>query len=448
MQVKDMTKGNELKLIFLFSLPLMLGNIFQQLYTVCDTIIVSRHLGVQALAAIGCSDWLTWMGISVVTGLAQGFSIPIAHAFGTHDRQNVRNCIASLAINAIVSTVVLLLIIFPFLPKILVLLKAPTQVLPMALTYTRVIYLGLFATMFYNILASILRAFGNSKTPLHAMIIASLCNVALDILFVMVLNFGIIGAGVATILAQILAGLFCLYHVLRLKEFMPHKICKDMSYYKTQYRLGIPMALQNVLIAIGGMVLTSAVNEYGTYFLAGFTAMNKLYGVLEISAVSYGYAMVTYTGQNYGARKFDRISSGVKKVVLLSVVTALMISIILWIFGPFFLSCFISVSSKGANQAMHYGLTFLRWLTVCLPILYLLHMYRSTIQGLSNAVIPMVSGLFELLMRISGALILPRFFGKAGLYPVEVLAWIGAVIILIPSYYWMEINFQNVSEKD
>ena len=447
MEVKDMTKGNELKLIILFSLPLMLGNIFQQLYTVCDTIIVSIHLGVKALAAIGCSDWLTWMGIAVVTGLAQGFSIPIAHAFGTHDKNNVQKCISALVVNAIASTLILLVVIYPLLPNILILLKTPVDIMDRALAYTHVIYLGLFATMFYNALASILRAFGNSKTPLHAMMIASVCNVGLDILFVIGLEWGIIGAGVATVIAQILAGGFCLYHVLKLKEYMPDSICKDLSYYKNQFRLGIPMALQNVLIAIGGMVLTSAVNRYGTYFLAGFTAMNKLYGVLEISAVSYGYAMVTYTGQNYGADRYDRIKSGVKKVVLLSIGTAILISIILWIFGPFFLSCFISKTSEGATQAMTYGLTFLRCLITFLPILYLLHAYRSTIQGLSNAMIPMVSGLFELFMRISGALILPVFFGKAGLYPVEVLAWVGAVIILIPSYYWMEKNFQKVSEN-
>ena len=447
MQVKDMTKGNELKLIFLFSLPLMLGNIFQQLYTVCDTIIVSRHLGVKALAAVGCSDWLTWMGIAVVTGLAQGFSIPIAHAFGTHDKSNVQKCISTLVVNAIVSTVFLLAVIYPLLPNILILLKTPADIMDRALAYTHVIYIGLFATMFYNALASILRAFGNSKTPLQAMIIASICNVGLDVLFVMGLEWGIIGAGVATVIAQILAGCFCLYHVLKLKEYIPTSICKDVIYYKNQFRLGIPMALQNVLISIGGMVLTSAVNRYGTYFLAGFTAMNKLYGVLEISAVSYGYAMVTYTGQNYGAHRYDRIKSGVKKVVLLSLATSILISIILWIFGPFFLSCFISKTSEGANEAMTYGLNFLRCLTIFLPILYMLHAYRSTIQGLSNAFIPMVSGLFELLMRISGALILPIYFGKAGLYPVEVLAWIGAVIILVPSYYYMEINFQKVSEK-
>ena len=434
MQVKDMTKGNELKLIFLFSLPLMLGNIFQQLYTVCDTIIVSRHLGVKALAAIGCSDWLTWMGIAVVTGLAQGFSIPIAHAFGTHDKRNVQKCISTLVVNAIISTVVLLAVIYPLLPNILFLLKTPADIMDRALAYTHVIYIGLFATMFYNALASILRAFGNSKTPLQAMIIASICNVGLDVLFVMGLEWGIIGAGVATVIAQILAGCFCLYHVLKLKEYMPTSICKDVTYYKNQFRLGIPMALQNVLISIGGMVLTSAVNRYGTYFLAGFTAMNKLYGVLEISAVSYGYAMVTYTGQNLGAGKNERISSGLRAGLLIGIFTSLLISLLMFVFGKDILSLFISLEDEGGFEALEIAFNYLKIMSTFLPVLYLIHIIRSTIQGMGNTILPMVSGISELIMRISASFILPVFFGQNGIMFAEICAWMGADLILIPGY--------------
>ena len=342
--------------------------------------------------------------------MPKAFSIPVSHAFGTHDKSNVQKCISALVVNAIISTVVLLAIIYPLLPRILVLLKTPVDIMDRALAYTHVIYIGLFATMFYNALASILRAFGNSKTPLHAMIIASICNVGLDVLFVMGLEWGIIGAGVATVIAQILAGCFCLYHVLKLKEFMPNSICRDLSYYMNQFRLGIPMALQNVLIAIGGMVLTSAVNRYGTYFLAGFTAMNKLYGVLEISAVSYDMPWLHIRDKTMVQKDMIVLRAVLKKVVLLSLATSILISIILWFFGPLFLSCFISNTSQGAKEAMTYGLTFLRCLTIFLPILYMLHAYRSTIQGLSNAFIPMVSGLFELMMRISGALVLPILF--------------------------------------
>ena len=320
------------------------------------------------------------MGIAVVTGLAQGFSIPIAHAFGTHDKTNVQKCISALVVNAILSTLIILIVVYPFLPNILILLKAPADIMDRALAYTHVIYLGLFATMFYNALASILRAFGNSKTPLHAMIIASVCNVGLDILFVMGLEWGIIGAGVATIIAQVLAGCYCLYHVLRLSEYMPTSIVRTYPIIKT-----ISFRDSNGLTKCIDCDWWYGSNKRSkpiwNIFLAGFTAMNKLYGVLEISAVSYGYAMVTYTGQNYGAGRYDRIKSGVKKVVLLSLATSILISIILWIFGPYFLSCFISKTSEGAKQAMTYGLTFLRCLTAFLPILYLLHAYRSTIQA-------------------------------------------------------------------
>lgn len=441
MKVKDMTKGNELKLVFLFSLPLMLGNIFQQLYIVCDTVIVSRHLGVNALGAIGCADWLNWMGLTVVTGFAQGFSIPVSHAFGTHRVEDVKKNISAMFICCIVSVLLWIVGIYPFLETILNMLNTPSEVLPMSLLYTQIITLGLVVTMFYNGLASVLRAMGDSKTPLYAMIVASIVNVVLDIVFVMIFECGISGAAYATLIAQFCAGLYCLYHVLKLKDYIPHNICREIKVYINQVRLGIPLALSNVLISVGGMVLTSAVNKFGTLFLAGFTAMNKLYGLLEISAVSYGYAMVTYTSQNYGAKEYGRIKSGVKKVLGLSIVTALFISIILYIFGPFFLSFFISSEQAGTSQAMEYGLNFLRMITVFLPILYVLHFFRSTIQGLSDGLIPMLSGFLELVMRIGGALLLPIFFGKEGLYIVEVLAWSGAVMILVPAYYFKQKKF-------
>lgn len=441
MKVKDMTQGNELKLVFLFSLPLMLGNIFQQLYIVCDTVIVSRHLGVNALGAIGCADWLNWMGLTVVTGFAQGFSIPVSHAFGMHHKESVKKNIAAMFLCCLVAVLVWIVGIYPFLETILKILNTPSEVLDLSLLYTRIITLGLVVTMFYNAFASILRAMGNSKMPLYAMLIASFFNVFLDVIFVMVFEWGIAGAAYATLIAQFLAGLYCLYHFMKLKEYRPTLFCREVSIYVQQIRLGVPLALQNVLISIGGMVLTRAVNMYGTLFLAGFTAMNKLYGLLEISAVSYGYAMVTYVGQNYGAGKYGRIRSGVKKMLGLSLVTALLISIVLYIFGPSFLSFFISKDSLGASEALRYGLCFLRSITIFLPILYILHLYRSTIQGLSDGLIPMVSGFFELLMRIGGALLLPIFFAKEGLYIVEVLAWIGAVLILVPAYYHKQKRF-------
>lgn len=438
MKTKNMCEGKPLPLIFFFSLPLMLGNIFQQLYTVMDTVIVSQKLGVDALAALGCCDWLNWMGFGIITGFAQGFSIRVSHAFGTKMADQIQSSIITMLLCCLIVTVVFVGIAVPCIPLALHLLNTPNTIYEMTLLYTRVIFLGLPITMLYNAFAAILRALGNSKTPLYAMVLASVINIVLDILFVMVWDFGIAGAGIATLIAQLIAGLYCIKKLLGIKEYLPKEICREKDLYVRMMKLGFPMALQNVLISIGGMVLTSVINRYGTLFLAGFTAVNKLYGILEVSAVSYGYAMVTYTGQNYGAKKYERIAQGLKSAVILSVLTAIGISVILFLFGKGLLSFFISSGSEGYDEVMEIAWTFLRVMASCLPILYLLHIYRSTIQGLSDTLIPMLSGLFELIMRIGIAIFLPIWLGRAGLYPVEVLAWVGAVVLLIPSYYYKE----------
>lgn len=443
-KLKNMCVGNPLSLIFFFSLPLMLGNIFQQLYTIMDTVIVSQKLGVDALAALGSCDWLNWLGFGIITGFAQGFSIMVSQAFGSGKDERVKDSIFSMLVSCAVVTVIFVLISIPLLKQCLIWLNTPNKIFYDALGYTRIIYLGLPITMFYNAMASILRALGNSRTPLYAMVAASIINIVLDIIFVFYLNMGINGAAIATLIAQMIAGIYCLLFLLRFKQFIPNKIHKDKITYRKMYRLGTPMALQNVLISIGGMVLTGVVNQYGTLFLAGFTAVNKLYGILEVSAVSYGYAIVTYVGQNYGAKKYDRIFEGVKKAVLLSVITAILIAILLFLFGKVLLSFFISTNSNGYKEVMAVANSFLSIMAFFLPVLYILHIYRSALQGLSDTFIPMLSGMFELIVRIASALILPIYLHQQGLYPVEVLAWFGAVILLVPSYYHKEKKLKGL----
>ncbi len=431
MKTKNMVEGNPMSLIFFFSLPLMFGNLFQQLYTVMDTIIVSQKLGTSALAAIGSVDWINWLGFGVVTGFAQGFAIRVAQAFGNGKQEKLNDAISSMLVSCLLVAVVSVIFSVPFLSWILKVMHTPQDVYSMASTYVHIIYLGLPVTMFYNCYAGILRSLGNSKAPLNAMILASLLNIGLDVLFVMGLNGGVGSAALATLIAQLFAGVYCWFVFRSIKEISVSSVCTNKEDYVENIKLGAPMALQNTLISIGGMVLTSVVNQFGTNFLAGFTAVNKLYGLLEVAAVSYGYAMVTYTGQNYGAGKIERIKKGVRAGFLISVLTSLLVGFILLIFGQQILTFFI----KENEEALQVGWTFLRIMAICLPILYLLHMYRSVIQGLSDTFIPMISGIFELIFRIGIAMFLPLWFGQAGLYPVEVGAWIGADLILIPSYY-------------
>lgn len=441
MEHKNMLEGSPLKLIFFFSLPLMLGNVFQQIYTVVDTAVVGQALGVSALAAVGATDWISWMGFSIVTGFPQGFSILIAQALGAKDQKEVnRNYVALVQCSVLVAILFVALGLFVVRP-ILVLLQTPADIIDMSDSYLRIIYLGMPITMLYNALASVLRALSDSATPLKAMIVASITNVVLDLVFVLVFHWGIEGAAIATLVAQLVAAMYCLLVVRKHPVWEPSLSFShvEMDRNIKMFRIGLPMALQNLLIAIGGMVLTGVVNGYGTLFIAGFTAVNKLYGILEIAAVSYGYAMITYVGQNFGAKQIQRIEKGVKSATILGTITALLITAFLFLFGTQLLSIFISGTPEEVKEVLTVARNFLYPMAASLFILYWLHIYRSTLQGLSNTVIPMVSGFVELALRIAGALLLPKFFESAGLYAVEPLAWLGAAILLV-GWYLKSIN--------
>ncbi len=435
--VKDMTHGSPAKLILTFALPLMLGNVFQQLYTTVDTAIGGQFAGVEALAALGAADWLNWMTLGIVTGFTGGFSIPIAQRFGAGDLQGLRKAVGMSALLGAVIAVVLTLVSECIARPVLLLLNTPANVLDLALTYLRVMFAGLCVVMFYNILASLLRALGDSRTPLIAMLIASVINIALDLLFVVIFHWGVAGAAAATVIAQIFSALFCLRAVFNLpmlrltrKDFVPDPVC-----IRTLVRLGTPMALQNAIIAVGGMGVQYVVNGFGFLFVAGFTATNKLYGLLEIAATSFGFSMATFTGQNLGAQQLSRIQKGLRAAALMGVATALCISAAMFAWGRSILSLFVSESSGSAAEVLDIAYRYLCVMSSILFILYLLHVYRSALQGMGDTVIPMISGFVELVMRVGVAWLLPRFIGQEGIYYAEIAAWTGAAALLIAAYY-------------
>ena len=302
-RIKNMTQGKPASLIFAFALPLMVGNVFQQLYTVVDTMVVGKALGVAALAALGAADWLNWMMLGIIQGFTQGFGILMAQEFGAGRYDNLRKSIGNAAVLSLVSSMVLLLAGQLLTRPVLNLLQTPPEILADTLLYLRIMYLGVPVVMAYNLLASILRSLGDGKTPLNAMIVAALTNIALDLLFVLVFGLGIAGAAAATLIAQMISSLFCLYHIrkIELLSFTPSDF--RMTGRQLPLRLlmlGFPMAFQNAIISVGGMIVQFVVNGFGVIFIAGFTATNKLYGVLEVAATSYGYSMVTYAGRILG----------------------------------------------------------------------------------------------------------------------------------------------------
>ena len=434
MKTRDMTQGSPGRLILAVALPLMLGNVFQQLYTVVDAAVVGRGIGLEALAALGSTDWFNWMWLSVVQGLAQGFAIPVAQHFGARDMASLRRSLGNAAsLGALFAVGITVAALFSIRP-LLSMLGTPVEIRPMATAYLTVIFAAMPLVMLYNLLAGALRGFGDGRTPLLAMTLASLLNIALDIWFVMGLRWGVVGAAAATVIAQLCAALFC-FHKLRGLTFL--KLTRsdfrlERGMVRKLLRLAIPVSLQNAIIAIGGMIVQSVVNPLGVTFIAGYTATNKLYGLLELAAVSYGYAMSAYAGQNYGAGKIDRIRQGLRAGLVTGILTALVITASMLALGRQVLNLFIDPAAGSAS--LDIACEFLFLMSAWLPVLYVLHTVRSLLQGVGDTLMPMLSGLMEFVMRTGSALLLPRFIGYPGVFWAEVLAWAGADVILAIGY--------------
>lgn len=438
-KIKDMTTGAPLPLIISFALPLMVGNIFQQLYTVVDTMVVGKALGVDALAALGATDWLYWMLLGMIQGVTQGFGIQMAREFGAKQFERLRSVVGSSTILSALFALLFLLLGQAVAEPLLVLLNTPAEIMDGSLLYLRIMFLGIPVVMAYNLLATILRSLGDGQTPLYAMIVAALSNIVLDLLFVLKFRWGIAGAAVATLIAQGVSSVYCLTKIKKIDCMTLHKshFALKPAMAGRLMSLGTPMAAQNAIIAVGGMIITAVVNGYGVAFIGGFTAANKLYGVLEIAATSYGYAMITYVGQNLGAAKIDRIKTGMKWAITVALATSGIIAAVMLVFGQHIVGAFISGTPEEAAAALKVGVTYLSIMSICLPILYILHVTRSAVQGMGNTVLPMVSGIAEFIMRTGGVLLLPALMGESGIFIAEVSAWLGADLILVPSYFFI-----------
>lgn len=437
-RVKDMTSGKPAKLLLLFSFPLILGNLGQQLYMIVDAIIVGQGVGVEGLAAVGATDWTYWLALWVIQGTTQGFGILIAQYFGEGSREKMRKAIA-MSIGLCAGTGVLLTGICLLIARpMLRLLQTPENIFNGASAYLLTMFAGILIVMAYNMAASVLRALGDGRTPLIAIVMAAVTNIALDLLFVFGFHWGVVGAAAATVIAQFIAFLYC-FVVLRRMELV--KLQRkdwhvDRMMIKRLFSLALPLVLQSILIAAGGMVLQSAINRQGFLFLAGFTATNKVYGLLESSAISLGYAMTTYVAQNYGAGLQQRIRQGVKSGVGIAVLFSVGVTILMILGGKPILSLFIDTSSSNAPKVLEIAYQYLFIMSCLLCALYLLYVFRSTLQGMGNTIIPMLSGLMEFLARVCAALIGARIWGETVLFFAEPGAWIAAAVLLVFGCIW------------
>lgn len=427
----DMTTGSPAKLLISFALPLMAGSVFQQMYTLTDTAIVGSYAGLDALASLGAADWFNYLVLSILIGFTQGFSILMSQRFGARDEDGLKKAFAMSILLSAAIAVTALTVSELSAAAVLRLLKTPERVIDGSITYIRIYFIGIPFVTCYNLLAGALRAVGDSKSPLYAMLISSAANILLDFLFVIGFGFGIAGAAAATVISQSLSAAYCIFVLKKAKALVPKKddFKLDKPLCKRLIRLGTPVAAQNAVISAGGMAVQRVVNDFGFIFLAGYTATNKLYGLLELAAVSFGHALTVYTGQNVGAGKKDRILKGRKAATLISIATSAVIGAVMLLLGKPILSLFISAPQAEYDLAMTYAYDFLSLMSICLPILYMLYVYRSALQGMGDTMTPMLSGIVELVMRVSAAIILSRLIGYYGTFYAEIAAWLGAMLL-------------------
>ena len=432
---KDMTTGNPVKLILLFSIPLLIGNIFQQFYSMVDTIIVGRFIGVDALAAVGSTGSMSFLINGFVVGLTSGFAVLVSQKFGAKDEEGLKKAVASALVLSLIATGVVTLVSVLLAKPMLHLMNTPDNIIDDANAYIIIIYAGTIATVVYNIIAGILRALGDSKTPLYFLIVASILNIVLDIIFIVNFSMGVAGAAWATIISQGVSGLLCIiyiykkYKILRLKK---EDFKVKSRVYKKHLKIGIPMALQFSITAIGIMTVQGALNVFGSSAIAAYTAASKVLQIVMQPAITFGVTMATYCGQNLGAKNYIRIKEGVKKCTEISVITSIIAGIILVFGGKFFVGLFIENPDASilayAQECLNYSAIFF------IP-LGLIFIYRNALQGMGESFVPMMAGAFELIARAVVAFTLPSFIGYTGICLADPVAWLSAAIPLGIYYF-------------
>lgn len=432
---KDMTQGSPVKHILLFSIPLLIGNVFQQFYSMVDTIIVGRFVGVDALAAVGSTGSLVFLINGFALGLTSGFSVMVSQRFGANDEKGLRKAVSSSVVLCTALVIILTTISLIAAKPLLHLMNTPDNIFNDAYIYVAIIFAGIITTVAYNMMASILRALGDSKSPLYFLIISSVLNIVLDLVFIINFNMGVAGAAYATIISQGVSALLCFIYIL--KKYTILKLSKNdykvkKSMYIRHLKIGIPMALQFSITSLGLIIVQGALNVLGSTVIAAYTASSKALQLVMQPAVTYGVTMATYCGQNLGARRYDRIKDGVNKAVIISIITSIIAGIVLITLGTQFVKLFIENPDA---QIIAYSKQVLDIAGIFFIPLGLIFIFRNALQGIGESFVPMMAGVAELGARALVAFTLPEFLDFFGICLADPIAWIAASVPLALYYH-------------
>lgn len=423
-----------MKLILMFMVPVYLGNIFQQFYNLADAMVAGRFLGVDALAAIGSTTSLIFLVIGWLNGITSGFAILIAQCFGAGKYDQMRHYLAMSIYLCIGFTILMTAGLLRFNVPILEMMNAPDELVRDIADYLAIIYGGLFVTAAYNGLAAVLRALGDSRSPLYFLIISAIINVFLDIIFIAYFHMGVEGCGYATVIAQGISAILCLVYMI--KKFSILKLEKrnwefSFSSAAKLLGLGVPMGLQFSITAIGTIIVQGAVNIYGAAYMAGYSAAGKIQNMISTIFIAYGATIATYVSQNRGAGKMERVHQGVRICQIMILITSVFVMGAVWFGGPFLTALFIENTE---TEAMEAAMVYYKAVVLFYPFLGSIFLYRNALQGLGYGLVPMMGGVFELLAR-AAVIMAAGGFGFLGVCMADPMAWLAALIPIVPYYF-------------
>ena len=433
----DMTVGSPLRAIIKFAIPLILGYILQQMYLIIDTVIVGRWIGVNALAAIGASTSIMFLIMGFCNGSCAGFAIPVAQAFGAKDFRKMRTYVSNSYRIAITFAVVITLLSCLFCKKILHLVNTPLEVFDDAYIFLMLQFAAIPFTIGYNLLAGQIRALGNSKQPFYFLITASVVNILLDVLLILILGLGVEGAGIATLLSQAFSVCLCIRFIKKKMQILiPQGEERDFDNKKISILLnnGVPMGLQFSITGIGIIMLQSANNALGITCVAAFIAAMRIKYLFTCVFENIGVAMATYCGQNLGAKKMERISQGVRAAIKMMLIFFVFSFIVITPFADDMMTLFVD---KGEAEVVSYAAEFMRIACYFYPCLGLLTIFRYSIQGLGYSNLSMMSGVMEMIARCGVSLWLVPAFMWTGVCYGDPVAWVMADMFLLPAFWWL-----------
>lgn len=432
---KDMTVGKPASVIINFTIPILIGNIFQQFYNMADAIIVGRCVGNRALAAVGSTGTFMFLIYGLVTGMTVGFTVSTAQRFGAGDMDGMRKSVASAIKLAAIVTALMTAVTMIFMRPMLRLMNTPSDIFDDAYSYIMIICAGIAAQVLYNMLSAILRALGNSKTPLYFLILSALLNIGLDLVFIKVFRMGAAGAAYATVISQLIAGIASFIYIIT-KVPLLHLKKEDWAYDRVlvgnQLKVGFPMALQYSITAIGTTMVQAALNKLGSTAVASYTAAGKIEQIAGQAYVAIGTTMATYCAQNRGAGRIDRIKEGFRRATCMGFIYSIIAGALIFFFGKYMTYLFVS---EDISEVIGYVDTYLRCISLFFIPLTIVNVHRNGIQGMGFGILPMMAGVAELIGRGVASVVAAHYRSYIGICMGGPAAWVLAAALLIGMYH-------------